>query len=116
MGSYLEASLQHDMDLIRTHVRTMAERCERAIRTALGAMAEGKRQDAYLVILGDQRVDDAEQQLDRLCLEFLVRQQPAGAHLRFAYAAIKDQQRARARRRSRGGDRAPPAEARLASA
>jgi phosphate transport system protein len=89
MGSYLEASLQHDMDLIRTHVRSMAGRCERALRTALGAMAAGKRQDAYLVILGDQRVDDAEQQLDRLCLEFLVRQQPAGGHLRFAYAAIK---------------------------
>jgi phosphate transport system protein len=89
MGSHLEASLQHDMDLIRTHVRAMAERCERALRTAIGSMDVGKRQDAYLVILGDQRIDDAEQQLDRLCLEFLVRQQPAGAHLRFAYAAMK---------------------------
>src|SRR5260221_4770238 len=30
-----------------------------------------------------------EKEIDRLCLEFLVRQQPAGAHLRFAYATIK---------------------------
>jgi phosphate transport system protein len=89
MGSHLEASLQHDIELIRNHVRMMASRCEWALRTAVSTLAERQRQAAYLVILGDQRIDEAEQQLDRLCLEFLVRQQPAGAHLRFAYAAMK---------------------------
>src|SRR6185436_19101835 len=32
---------------------------------------------------------ELEKELDRLCLEFLVRQQPVAGHLRFAYATIK---------------------------
>lgn len=89
MSSHLEASLQHDINLIRTQLRTMAARCEDAIRDAVAALVDGKRQPAYLVILHDQLIDEAEQQLDRLCLEFLIRQQPAAGHLRFGYAAIK---------------------------
>jgi phosphate transport system protein len=34
-------------------------------------------------------IDELEKELDRLCLEFLVRQQPVTTHLRFAYATIK---------------------------
>lgn len=89
MGSQLEASLRHDMQLIRQTVTDMAEQCERALRGTLDALVEGHPQSAYLVILRDQRIDDLEQQLDRLALEFLVRQQPAGGHLRFAFAALK---------------------------
>jgi phosphate transport system protein len=47
------------------------------------------RQLASLIILRDQRVDQMDQELDRLCLEFLVRHQPAGTPLRFAYAALQ---------------------------
>jgi phosphate transport system protein len=67
----------------------MASLCERAITGAMQALVHGEQQAAYLVILRDQQIDEAEQQLDRLCLEFLVRQQPAAGHLRFAYAGIK---------------------------
>jgi len=50
---------------------------------------ERNGQLAYAVILQDQYIDELETELDRLCLEFLVRQQPAGAYLRFVYTAIK---------------------------
>jgi len=89
MGTHLEASLQHDMDLIRSKVSEMSALCERAVTSAVRAVVDQDRQSAYLVILRDQQIDELEQQLDRLCLEFLVRQQPAAGHLRFAYAAIK---------------------------
>ncbi len=89
MSSQLEASLHHDMNLIREAVREMAHLCERAIRGTLDALVNGDQQAAYLVILRDERIDHLEQQLDRLSLEFLVRQQPAAGHLRFAYAALK---------------------------
>lgn len=89
MVTHLEASLQHDMDLIRSKVTEMSGQCERALTDAVRALVTGDRQSAYLVILRDQQIDELEQQLDRLCLEFLVRQQPAAGHLRFAYAAIK---------------------------
>ena len=52
-------------------------------------MVEKDRQLAFAVILRDQYIDEAEKQLDRLCLQFLVRHQPAASLLRFAYAAIK---------------------------
>jgi phosphate transport system protein len=89
MTTRLEASLQHDIDLIRTQVRKLAAQCERAIRTVLRALESGERQLGYVVILREQDIDESEQQLDRLCLEFLIRQQPAAGHLRLAYAAIK---------------------------
>jgi phosphate uptake regulator len=41
------------------------------------------------VVLRDQNIDELEKQIDRLCLEFLVRQQPVAGHLRFVYATIK---------------------------
>jgi phosphate transport system protein len=41
------------------------------------------------VILRDRRIDELEKELDRLCLEFLIRQQPVARHLRFAYTTIK---------------------------
>jgi phosphate transport system protein len=43
----------------------------------------------YSVILCDQDVDSLETELDRLCLEFIVRHQPAAGHLRFVYSASK---------------------------
>ena len=34
-------------------------------------------------------IDELEKEIDRLCLEFIVRQQPVAGTLRFAYATIK---------------------------
>ena len=68
-------------------------RCRRSpsarSRTASTALHEGNRQQAYAVILRDQYIDEKEKEIDRLCLEFLVRQQPVGLHLRLAYSTIK---------------------------
>ncbi|MDZ7359912.1 MAG: phosphate signaling complex protein PhoU [candidate division KSB1 bacterium] len=89
MASYLEESLQRGIELIRSKVIEMGNRAEHALQGSLQALVERKRQVAYSVILRDQYIDELEKELDRLCLEFLLRQQPVGAHLRFVYAAIK---------------------------
>src|SRR5207245_7219518 len=60
-----------------------------ALKESLEAFLKSDRAAAYRVILRDQILDELEKEIDRLCLEFLVRQQPAGTHLRFVYAAIK---------------------------
>jgi phosphate transport system protein len=44
---------------------------------------------AYAVILRDQYIDEHEKAIDRMCLEFLVRQQPVAGPLRLAYTTIK---------------------------
>src|SRR5262245_37565815 len=85
----LDESLQRSIDLIRRKVIEMSGLAEQALKSALQALTEANRTRAYSVILRDQYIDEAEKELDRLCLEFLVRQQPVAGHLRFVYAVIK---------------------------
>ena len=86
---HLEALLQHDIDQIKAKVREMARLDEQALNRALQAFLNRDRQLAYSVILRDQYVDELETEIDQLCLEFIVRHQPAAGHLRFVYAASK---------------------------
>ena len=89
MATRLEESLERDIDRIRHEVREMSGLAERALRDCVSALQGGSRQQAYAVILRDQYIDEKEKAIDRLCLEFLVRQQPVGVHLRLAYSTIK---------------------------
>jgi len=89
MSSPYEESLQQGLERIREKVAQMGALCERALRDAVRALKEGNRKLAYSVIIRDQRIDELEKEVDRLCLEFLVRQQPAGTPLRLAYATIR---------------------------
>jgi phosphate transport system protein len=87
--THFEETLQRDIDRIRTKVREMAALAVTALKSCMAALAQKNRQLAYSVILRDQRIDELEKELDRLCLEFIVRQQPVAGTLRFTYAAIK---------------------------
>lgn len=86
---HLEQSLQRDIDRLKGKVHEMGNLCEIALNSCLKAYTEKNRQLAYSVILRDQFIDEHEKEIDRLCLEFLVRQQPVAGLLRFAYATIK---------------------------
>jgi phosphate transport system protein len=89
MPTRLEESLERDIDRIRQEVLAMSSLAERALRDGVEALAGRDRQRAYAVVLRDQYIDEKEKEIDRLCLEFLVRQQPVGMHLRLAYSTIK---------------------------
>jgi phosphate transport system protein len=89
MSSHYEASLQRDIDRIRRNLQEMGHLASEALEGALRAFLECDPQRAYAVILRDRRIDELEREIDRLCLEFLVRQQPAAKHLRFVYSSIK---------------------------
>jgi phosphate transport system protein len=67
----------------------MASLDELALNRAFKAFVSRDRQLAYAVILCDQDVDALETELDRMCLEFIIRHQPAASHLRFVYSASK---------------------------
>lgn len=86
---HFEETLQRDADRIRRKVREMAGLCGMALEGCLRALADKNRQLAYSVIIRDQRIDELEKEIDRLCLEFIVRQQPVAGTLRFAYVTIK---------------------------
>src|SRR3954471_2213225 len=89
MQTHYEENLQRDIERIRKKVTDMGALAERALRSCMQALAQRNRQIAYSVVLRDQRIDELEKEIDRLCLEFLVRQQPVAGTLRFAYATIK---------------------------
>jgi phosphate transport system protein len=87
--SHFEVSLQQDLEEIRGKVVEMGQLAEAAVRGGIRAVLRKDRQTAYAVILRDTFIDEAEKQLDRLCLRFIVRHQPAAGLLRFAYASIR---------------------------
>ena len=89
----------------------MAEQCERALRGALDALVNGEQQAAYLVILRDQRIDDLEQQLDRLCAGVPGPAAACGRAPAFRLRGPQDQHGAGAHRRPRRGRGAPRAQA-----
>lgn len=89
MPAHYEASLERDIARIRGKIAEMASLAEEALSADIRALATRDRQTAYTVILRDRRIDELEKELDRLCLEFLIRQQPVARHLRFAYTTIK---------------------------
>src|SRR5687767_15240815 len=89
MATHFEQSLQRDIDRIRAKVSEMAVLGERALRDCMKALEEKNRVLAYSIILRDQRIDELEKEVDRFCLEFIVRQQPVAGPLRMAYATIR---------------------------
>lgn len=89
MASHYELTMQRDADRIRSKVEQMSALASDALDACLRAYLERNRLLAYTVILRDRRIDELEKELDRLCLEFIVRHQPAGKHLRFAYVALR---------------------------
>jgi len=87
--THIEETLQRDIDLVRAKVKAMAALSERALHASLQALVQRNRQLAYGVILRDQYIDELETDLNRLCLEFVVRHQPVAGHLRFVFTAIQ---------------------------
>lgn len=86
---HLEALLKRDLDILRGKLLEMSALDEAALSRAFEAFLKRDRQLAYSVILRDQEIDGFETELDRLCLEFITRHQPAAGHLRFVYSASK---------------------------
>ncbi len=81
--------MQREVGRIRGKLTEMSVLGEKALRDCVKALAGRNRQTAYAIILRDQYIDELEREVDRLCLEFIVRQQPVASLLRFAYATIK---------------------------
>jgi phosphate transport system protein len=89
MTRHLEEALQEDLEEIRRKIAEMGELVEASVRGSIRAVQKRDRQAAYGAILRDSYIDDAEKQIDKLCLRFLVRHQPAASLLRFVYASIR---------------------------
>ena len=67
----------------------MGELCEEAIGKATTAFKEGSMEQAEKVRIADEEIDQAETDIERLCLRLLLQQQPVARDLRQISAALK---------------------------
>ena len=77
------------LDSLKEQLTNMGELCEVAITKATEAILEGKEEQAREVILADEEIDQAEKDIERLCLKLLLQQQPVARDLRLISSALK---------------------------
>ena len=76
------------LELLNEQLTRMGELCEVAIGKATTALKEGSMEQAQKVIEADEEIDQAETDIERLCLK-LLQQQPVARDLRQISAALK---------------------------
>ncbi|MDH3587849.1 MAG: phosphate signaling complex protein PhoU [Gammaproteobacteria bacterium] len=87
--SHYEERLASDLDRIHISIRTMAAMVERSLKDAMRALLDGDRQLANMTVLGDNRINRASREIDRLCHAFIARHLPGAGHLRLISAVIR---------------------------
>ena len=77
------------LELLNKQLIYMGELCEEAIGNATTALKEGSMEQAEKVRIADEEIDQAETDIERLCLRLLLQQQPVARDLRQISAALK---------------------------
>ena len=77
------------LELLNKQLLYMGELCEEAIGKATTALKEGSMEQAEKVRIADEEIDQAETDIERLCLRLLLQQQPVARDLRQISAALK---------------------------
>ena len=77
------------LELLNKQLIYMGELCEEAIGKATTALKEGSMEQAEKVRIADEEIDQAETDIERLCLRLLLQQQPVARDLRRISASLK---------------------------
>ncbi|MCB1940750.1 MAG: hypothetical protein KDI53_01665 [Candidatus Accumulibacter sp.] len=86
--SHYEERLLRDLSRIKQQATMLAERVDDALSAAVRALLTGDDRLAYTVVLGDQAINAANRQLDRMCHAFIGVHLPSAGHLRLITAMI----------------------------
>ncbi|MCI6573676.1 MAG: phosphate signaling complex protein PhoU [Actinomycetaceae bacterium] len=74
---------------LNRQMTAMGKLCELAITSAATALATGNSETAREVIRADAQIDQAERDIEHLCMKLLLQQQPVARDLRQISAALK---------------------------
>lgn len=74
---------------LNSQMVSMGKLCELAITGATTALATGNEDTARSIIRADAQIDQAERDIEHLCLKLLLQQQPVAKDLRQVSAALK---------------------------
>ncbi|MDD7385276.1 MAG: phosphate signaling complex protein PhoU [Actinomycetaceae bacterium] len=78
-----------ELEDLKDELIAMGTLCETAIKRATDALRSGERDTARSVISADAEIDQAERDIEHLCLRLLLQQQPVARDLRQISAALK---------------------------
>jgi len=81
--------LDSELDVLRDRVLVLGGEAETALGRAMYALTERDSDAAREVLEGDDRVDQLEVEIDRLCIDVLALRQPAARDLRFVISVAK---------------------------
>lgn len=81
--------LDSELDVLRDRVLVLGGEAETALGRAMYALTERDSGVAREVLEGDDRVDQLEVEIDRLCIDVLALRQPAARDLRFVISVAK---------------------------
>ncbi|HEX8354143.1 MAG TPA: phosphate signaling complex protein PhoU [Pyrinomonadaceae bacterium] len=81
--------LDAELDVLRDRVLVLGGEAEAALGRAMYALAERNSEAAREVLAGDDRIDQMEVEIDRLCVDVLALRQPAARDLRFVISVAK---------------------------
>lgn len=81
--------LDSELDVLRDRVLVLGGEAETALGRAMYALTERDSGAAREVLEGDDRIDQLEVEIDRLCVDVLALRQPAARDLRFVISVAK---------------------------
>jgi phosphate transport system protein len=81
--------LDTELDVLRDRVLVLGGEAETALGRAMYALTERDSEAAREVLAGDDRIDQLEVEIDRLCIDVLALRQPAARDLRFVISVAK---------------------------
>ena len=77
------------LDELRTRLLVMCATLEEVVASACAALRKGDMDLAQKVIEHDNEVDDLENEIDKMALSLMVRNQPVARDLRFVLSAVR---------------------------
>jgi len=81
--------LDNDLDSLRNRVLLLGGETETALERAMFALIERDTATAREVLRDDDKIDQLEVEIDRLCIDVLALRQPAARDLRFVVSVAK---------------------------
>ncbi|MFL6253752.1 MAG: phosphate signaling complex protein PhoU [Pyrinomonadaceae bacterium] len=81
--------LDTELDVLRDRVLVLGGEAEAALWRSMYALVERDSETAREVLAGDDRIDQLEVEIDRLCIDILALRQPAARDLRFVISVAK---------------------------
>ena len=81
--------LDEELDGIRDRVLVLGGETETALQRAMYSLAQRDSDAAREVLAGDDRIDQMELEIDRLCIDVLALRQPAARDLRFIISVAR---------------------------